>query len=119
MLPQYLFLSLGLGRVQFSKYIFDLFSLFLLESLLSIGWHALDCPIDLSYCFNFLFINLAFYLLSLLGDFHYPIFQVNCSFFCIIHSAIRCLQLGFFSLQMNFLIFLGSYLKFLVPFFFQ
>ena len=35
-------------------------------------------------------------LLFWLGDFHYSVFQITYSFFCIIQSAIHCFQIAFY-----------------------
>ena len=65
----------------------------------------------------FILFDLVFCLLTWLGDFHYSVFHITDSFFCIIHSGFYWLPLAqFISLQMNVLVFLGSSLYFLVPF---
>ena len=84
----------------FFKYIFDLFLLFL-ESLLCVDWHTIlyiyipymyyIYPIGFLYCFPFSFFHLAFCLIFWLDNFHYSVFQITYSFFCIIQSAIYCL----------------------------
>ena len=74
--------------IPFSFYFFFL----LLESLLYIDWPALYYPIAFLYCFKFSF---GFLSAVLLNNLHYSIFQVIYSFFCIIHSALHCLELSF------------------------
>ena len=64
----------------------------------------------------FMFFHLVFCLLSQWGYFHYSIFQVTNYFPCIIYSILPVPLTQIVSLQMNFLIFLGSSLYFLFPF---
>ena len=92
-------LSVPLVSRKFSAIIFsNTFSiplfifLLLLESLLYIDWPALYYPIAFLYCFKFSF---GFLSAVLLNNLHYSIFQVIYSFFCIIHSALHCLELSF------------------------
>ena len=87
------------------------FSLLLLGSLLFIGWHALHYLIDLIYCFHFL--NLSFCLLVWLIDFHY---SYNLDHVFVFYALFSLLLAWLLSQQLSCLIFIGSYLKFQIPY---